>query len=410
MRINNAGHYEYCRWADKTDRHASPSIRDVSPIDFFQRNMQPIRRQLLDGNLVSGCHECYLQDQHGKVSGRQKQLLKTGVRLEQFEKTIASSPWITEWANPTTFNQLPQDWQIDLGNYCNSACIFCNPASSSRLAQEWKTMGFTNELPLPNWCDDPVLIKRFIDTLSASKHIQYLHFIGGETVITPAFETILQALVDAGINKTATIGFTTNLISWNDKVVELLLQFAGVNLGMSVEAFDVVNDYVRYPAKLSTVTATFHRWLSIAREHNWILQFRTTPTALTIHKLTTVYDLAWEHNITVESCNFLNEPQVLRPSVLPPDVRNNIVNGMQTWIAQHNIAGNDIINIRNPNTARLQMVQDLSSYINYLRHQVDDSDQLPDLIVWLKRIEEHRKNSIVDYIPEYEDIFRSAGY
>jgi sulfatase maturation enzyme AslB (radical SAM superfamily) len=410
MRINNAGHYEYCRWADKSDRNSGPNIRDIDPAEFFQQTMQPIRAQLVDGNKLPGCQECYLQDQHGKISGRQKQLLKTGVRLAEFEKTMVSSPWVNEWANPDKFSQLPQDWQIDLGNFCNSACIFCDPASSSRLAHEWKAIGFVDSLPLPNWCDDPTLVQKFVDTLKSSSHIRYLHFIGGETVITPAFETILRTLIAAGINKTATIGFTTNLISWNDTVIDLLTQFAGVNLGLSVVCFDTVNDYVRYPAKLDIVKTTFHRWLNLAKKQNWLLQFRTTPTALTIHKLTTVYDLAWEHNITVESCNFLNNPEVLRPSVLPQNIRANIIDSMQEWLNQHPAVGDDVINIRNPNTARLQMVQDLLSYINYLKNQPDESNLLPELVDWLKKIEARRKNSILDYIPEYEELFRTAGY
>jgi predicted alpha-1,2-mannosidase len=85
-------------------------------------------------------------EQHDKISGRQKQLLKTGIRLEQFEKTLASSPWVAEFAQGGTTSQVPQDWQIDLGNYCNSACIFCTPRWSSRLATEFKKIGIIEKI------------------------------------------------------------------------------------------------------------------------------------------------------------------------------------------------------------------------------------------------------------------------
>lgn len=406
MRITNSGKYEYCRWANDTGTHG---IHNTSPAQYFQQVMQPVRQTFLDGKMPPGCHTCKSMESHGKISGRQKQLLKVGVRVEQFDKTLASSPWVSTFANHDC-NQLPQDWQIDLGNYCNGACIFCAPAFSSRLATEWVKIGFTNELPPANWSDDPDLVQKFVDTLKQTPHIQYLHFIGGETLITPAFKVILQALIDAGINKTATIGFTTNLSVWRDDVVELLEQFQGVNLGMSVESFSIINDYVRWPVCLPTVFENIERWETVAKQNSWLLQFRTTPTCLTVGNLLKIYDYALDHNIIVESCNFLYEPEVLKPSVLPWSYRQNIIDNMQNWIDKNYVESETIVNIRNPNTVRSQLTQDLTSYVNYLKGEPDESNRLPELVTWLKRIEANRGNSVLTYLPEYEELFRSAGY
>lgn len=407
MRINNVGHYEYCRWATRSLQ--ATNIQDVSPQEFFQQHMEPIRQQLLAGESPAGCVECAAMEQHQKISGRQRQLLKVGVRVEQFEKTLVSSPWFDTFT-ADTFNQLPQDWQIDLGNYCNSACVFCSPSNSSRLAQEWQTIGLIKNLPPKNWTDNQDLIERFVNTLSQSPHIRYLHFIGGETVITPAFKTILQALVRAGLNRTATIGFTTNLTVWDSQVIDLLKQFRGVNLGMSVETFDVVNDYVRWPSKLPVVLENLDRWQEVAQQHSWLMQLRTTPTLFTVGSLLSVYDYAWSRRISVESCNFLTEPAFMRPSVLPASYRQPIIDRMQSWLDQHSVSGDTVINIRNPNVSQLQNYQDLQSYVNYLRDMPDESNRLPELIAFLKRIEAVRGNSILTYLPEYEELFRSAGY
>ena len=407
MRINNVGHYEYCRWATRSLQ--ATNIQDVSPQEFFQQHMEPIRQQLLAGESPAGCVECAAMEQHQKISGRQRQLLKVGVRVEQFEKTLVSSPWFDTFT-ADTFNQLPQDWQIDLGNYCNSACVFCSPSNSSRLAQEWQTIGLIKNLPPKNWTDNQDLIERFVNTLSQSPHIRYLHFIGGETVITPAFKTILQALVRAGLNRTATIGFTTNLTVWDSQVIDLLTQFRGVNLGMSVETFEIVNDYVRWPSKLPVVLENLDRWQEVAQQHSWLMQLRTTPTLFTVGSLLSVYDYTWTRRISVESCNFLTEPAFMRPSVLPISYRQPIIDRMQSWLDQHSVSGDTVINIRNPNVSQLQNHQDLQSYVNYLRNMPDESNRLPELIAFLKRIESVRGNSILTYLPEYEELFRSAGY
>jgi sulfatase maturation enzyme AslB (radical SAM superfamily) len=147
---------------------------------------------------------------------------------------------------------MPQDWQIDLGNFCNSACIFCGPNNSSRLAAEYKKLGLITKLPKKNWADNPEMLERFIEILDGTKNIAYLHFLGGETIITPAFKKILKKLIERGLNKTASIGLTTNLTVWEPEIIELLTQFKEINLGMSIECLHhEINDYLRWPSKIN---------------------------------------------------------------------------------------------------------------------------------------------------------------
>ena len=413
MRINNAGNYEYCRWiANKNANIKNANIKNTTPTEYFQQHMAPIRQAMLAGETVPGCSECAQMEQHSKISGRQRQLLKIGVRTDQFAKTLASSPWVAEFANDLNghTDQLPQDWQIDLGNYCNSGCVFCSPNSSSKLAAEYKKLGLLTQEPPPNWTDDPSLVQKFLDTLTQSPHIQYLHFIGGETVITPAFKTILEALITAGLHRTATIGFTTNLTVWRDDIAELLIQFQNVNAGMSVESFKTSNDYARWPSSLPTVFENMDRWIKLGQEHNWLMQFRTTPTILTVGDLLTVHDYAWNNNIPVESCNFLQRPEFLRASVLPLHLRTAIISRMREWLNVHAADSQQVINTRNPSFAKTQVVQDLESYVSYLEKEPDESWRLPDLIKYLKQLESNRGNCVLTYLPEYEELFRTAGY
>jgi hypothetical protein len=278
------------------------------------------------------------------------------------------------------------------------------------LATEWLKIGLIDSLPPNNWSDDPQLLQRVIDTLLQCKHIQYVHFIGGETLITPAFKIILQALIDAGLNKSATVGFTTNLSVWRSDIVELLEQFKSVNLGMSVESFDAVNDYVRWPVTLSTVMQNIAQWQQVAAKNSWLLQFRITPTCLTVGKMLPIYDYAWQHKITVESCDFLQHPKIMKPSVLPMTYRQPIIHQMQQWIDQHQVQSETVVNIRNPNTVSAQLIQDLGSYVAYLSQESDYSELMPELVQFLQKIERSRNNSILSYLPEYEELFRSAGY
>ena len=418
MRITNSGTYEPCRWMthnSDTRVDFTYNIKTVSPLTYFQHHMSGFRTELLQGRAPKICNDCHVMERHGKPSGRQRQLLKVGVQEKYFEKSLAGSPLRTAFDhsnnNQGNTNRTVTDWQIDLGNYCNGACVFCNPESSSSLATEFKRIGLIEQVPPPSWCDDPELLDRFVDDLTSSPNLQYLHFLGGETVITPGFKKILSALVNAGLAKNISIGFTTNLTVWSDSVVELLTQFQQVNLGMSIETLTPVNDYVRYPSQQAQTQELLDRWVALGHKHGWLIQLRITPTCLTVHELTTVYDYAWQHGTAVESCNFIDNPKFFRISVLPKHVRESAVDTLKSWIAAHPVANSDqIINTRDPNLAQQQIVQDANSYLNYLESAEDESHRLPDLVAYLKRLEASRGNSILTYLPQYEDLFRSAGY
>ena len=410
MRINNNGDYEYCRWSQDRFSSDSDNIRTTSPAVWFQKHNVNVRRAILSGEPVSGCKGCTLMEAHQKVSGRQRQLLKTGIKTETFVSSLKSSPWLPIFSaslDDGTTDQYPQDWQIDLGNYCNSACLFCSPAYSSRIAAEHKQLGLIQQLPPRAWCDDPALLAQFLDTLTSSPRLCYLHFIGGETLITPAFKKILSALISAGLHQQVSIGFTVNLTVWDQSIADLLIQFKEVNLGMSVECLHPANDYVRYGGNLVQTRALLEKWVTLGKQHQWFVSLRTTPTVLSVLHLHTVYQYALDNQLSVESCNFLNKPEFMRPTVLPAEYRQPVINKLQMFAT----AGDEqVINTRDPNRNQSQLAQDAASYINYLVNADDESHRLPDLVTYLKKTESVRKNSVLDYLPEYEKLLRTAGY
>ena len=69
-----------------------------------------------------------------------------------------------------------------------------------------------------------------------------------------------------------------------------------------------------------------------------------------------------------------------------------------------------IVNTRDSTVAHVQIRQDAESYIDFLDHADNESFRLPELISYLKRLESSRGNSIITYIPQYEELFRTYGY
>lgn len=415
MRINNTGTYEVCRWANDTLYDEKHNILNERPLEFFKNGMSEFRQSILNGELNQYCSRCHRMDGHGKPSGRLRQLNKVGVDVDNFEKSVVSSEFFSEFKHSNENNGdtdlYPTDWQIDLGNFCNSACVMCDPHSSSRIAAEFKKLRIIDSMPKSSWCDNKESLDKFIADLTSLPNIKYIHFIGGETLITPAFKTIATALISSGASKKITLGFTSNLTIWDDEIIDILKQFYQINVGLSVETLTPVNDYIRYPSKLDVVENILDRWVQLSKKQGWLIQLRVTPTCLSIADLPTVYDYAYKHELSVESCNFIESPAFMRPSVLPKKLRDNVISKFTTWISQHEQQpSHKIVNTRDPNVAKIQIVQDAQSYVNYLMNEPDESFRSTALVDYLKLIESNRKNSILDYLPEYEEFFKSAGY
>ena len=412
-RITNDGSFVPCRWQKTKVDNTRANISTVSPTEHFQTNMESLRRDLLDGKHISECQPCYDMEKYNKVSGRQRQLLKTGIELDNFEKGVQSSPYYNEFvstANGVKTSLLPVDWQVDLGNYCNGSCVFCSPYSSSSLATEFFKIGLIDSRPNRPWSRDPKLIKKFIDSIANTKNLKYIHFIGGETLIDPAFKTILKEMIRLNLH-TVSIGFTTNLLVWDDDMNDLLSQFSEINLGLSIETLHPVNDYARYPCKHKETREVLDKWIALANKNNWLTQLRMTPTWMTVESLHTIFEYALANNISVESCNFLHRPAFMRMNVLPKDLRQKAIDNLERWTQQHNTTSSSAeINTRNPHTVKQSIVADACSYLTYLKNAAYEPELLPELIEFIKKLETSRGNSILDYMPHYEEFLRSAGY
>ena len=89
MRITNSGTYEPCRWMAKTGEsrvNFDRNISTVTPQQYFQNHMAPLRADMLAGRSPEFCRDCKTMEQHNKPSGRQRQLLKVGVLEPYFAK------------------------------------------------------------------------------------------------------------------------------------------------------------------------------------------------------------------------------------------------------------------------------------------------------------------------------------
>jgi len=416
MTIKANGDMRFCRWAQRDKDHTSVNIRDVDPDTFFREHMSPIRQTMMRGEKYPGCDDCIVMEQYGKVSGRQKQMIKVGIDPDRFTQSFRTNTHVSEFRqsakNNGTTDLLPVDWQVDLGSLCNSGCVFCSERSSSRLRAELFKLGMIDKGRVnDDWTGDPLAIKKFTDVLAKTPRLHYIHFIGGETLMNKGFKIILQELVDKGINTECTIGFTTNLTIWDEGINSLLKKFKEVQVGVSIESLSEVNDYLRWPSKIAEVKPMLERYVTLSKDNDWCLTVRNTPTVFSVSKMSSLYEFCADNKINIESCNFLNKPEFMRTSVLPASIKQVAVKSLKHFIEKHGGASEDKnYNSRDRSDTLNVLLTDAESWVKYLEEAPDESYRANDLVNYIKKLESSRQNNILEYLPEYENFLRSAGY
>ncbi|MCB0377459.1 MAG: radical SAM protein, partial [Bdellovibrionales bacterium] len=81
--------------------------------------------------------------------------------------------------------------------------------------------------------------------------LEYIYFVGGEPLLIEPHLHFLKRLVDEGLAPQINIEYNTNLTIINSEILELWKSFRKVSLGVSLDGFGAVNDYIRYPSQFS---------------------------------------------------------------------------------------------------------------------------------------------------------------
>lgn len=425
VRISPEGNYRPCRWGDQ-DAGSTHNISNTTLTEYLQSDlMDSLRTEMLQGHSPKLCENCQYEQTTGKVSGRQRQLLKSAIIETEFDKTFCASPhWKNfeySYNNQGKTDLVPCDFQIDLGNTCNGACIMCPPRYSSRVTEDHKKLHqiepilFKDVPRLKNWTNDEQLVNKFVNELSELPSVKYIHFLGGETLYMKSFYDICNQMIDGGLAKETVMGTTTNCTVYDERIEHIIQNFKTVHLGLSIEAVTPVNDYVRWPSKIDSVLDYVNRFLELRQHHNLFISLRITPNIFSIYHLDQMLEFMINNQIIAESCNILYEPSCLRMELLPDNLKQEILNKLNALVNRYNLkrSKDQIINRRIPEKINEVISEVVFEYIDFLENY-EKPDNLEEdrqnLVKFLNAYESIHNNKILDYLPEYEEFLRSIGY
>ena len=212
-------------------------------------NLKKIRKDLSNGVWPLACQNCKNAEDNNVASMR-----------TIWNDELPSTP-ITEVMNPLDVRYL----DLTFGTKCNSKCMTCNLDLSDFWEEEYKIHYPETRNRVINRVSISIgTAQKLIDTFP---NVQRISFIGGEPTISDEHIEFLKMLIAKGTNKNIGLSYVTNLTGVTDELLELWDKFYRVHISVSIDGFDKVNEYIRYPFKWSKTETSLKTILKLCQDH-----------------------------------------------------------------------------------------------------------------------------------------------
>ena len=291
--------------------------RDTVHDTMNSESYKKARLEVLDGKKPKACLRCFAEEAKGMNSKRVEEIKNYP------EYTVDVAREVTDSTGYMKDVQL--DFvELRLGNTCNVACRTCNPASSSKWRNDYDALQKATTFQLTDyntlegfrW---PEREGFWEDLLQHCDNVKTFYINGGEPMLIKEHFAFLERLVELG-KTDIKLWYNINMTLMNEKVIELWRKFDHVKISCSIDDLGDRNHYIRYPTKWNDVEKNFLR----LKKENFEIDVTQTVSWMNYHTLGDFYNEFYnKHGIWVHH-NYVYDPDVLSPAVLPKEMRDDI--------------------------------------------------------------------------------------
>ncbi len=316
-----------CQESHKLSEDPQYNIQNMTLAEWF--NSEPVRAfrmKMFDAAGTDTCSRCYFEEAHSGTSRRHRSNQKSVIFTKQaFNESFQQSPhhdrFMFSKGMDGLSDTMPVDLHIDLGNHCNLACKMCWPGASTRIASQYVKWGLPAEQYLGvDWTKDDQVWTRFLVELVSIPKLKNIHFMGGETLLSPRLEQLVDYMIQHE-RFDVSFSFVTNGTVYRPELIEKLKQFPRVGIEISIETATRHNDYIRQGSRFEEVLTNIKKYKQLCTSSSVSVTLRPSISALSIGYYHTLLDFALTEQLLIKSLVVTN-PDYLNPSVLPGRVRD----------------------------------------------------------------------------------------
>jgi uncharacterized Fe-S cluster-containing radical SAM superfamily protein len=408
-------HHVYPESERQTYNIARMSIREW----MNSEPMKQVRRLMFGNRPNSICTKCYHEESYSASSRRHRCNQKSVIFTKtNFKESYEQSPGYDKFESSRLtgdYTGLPIDLHIDLGNYCNLTCKMCKPKASSSIAVQYVKWGIRDAQQYvgTDWTRNEEVWQRVLGEIAGIPNLSNVHFMGGETLITPRFEDFVDYMI-AHDRLDLCFSFVTNGTSFNESLLNKLKKFRRVGIEVSIETTTEHNTYQRQGTDNSVVLANIKRYIKHCNGDSITLTVRPAISALTIGYYHTLLRYCYEHKLIVK-CLLVTNPRYLDIQVLPDAVKQQYCESYYQLLEDLNLSHVDATvdhNESDPHQFDRIIKNQIDQCINLLNApRFDDADQLLDeMVPYCRRWDDVHSYDAIKLYPELAEEFIKRGY
>ena len=256
--------------------------------------MKSVRKKMLKGEWPEECVRCQREYNSGMNSRNiyernQLALLDT----ENYPNYIKAKAF-TQPDGEISLKDFPVSYlDIRFGNLCNLKCVMCSPIDSSQWYDDYLSLWggkhfyiggkkvkletdekgrLKTEKKIFDWSENQNLWAQMEKNKKTFKRI---YIAGGEPLMIHRQYDFLQQCIDQGIANQIEIEYNSNITVIPKKVWSIWKRFKSVVLGISLDGFGKVNNFIRYPSQWDKINRNL---LQADRQIGGNLFFHITTT------------------------------------------------------------------------------------------------------------------------------------
>lgn len=272
-------------------------VADLETFEDFHSDhrYRDIRDRILNGQKIKNCDVCYNLESKGIISDRIQDTIEWANRLDL--KTIDDLRNISQ----------PVFYDIRPSNKCNLTCRMCSPANSHLIEKEYKTIGLIDKSAKSVNKHRP----RF--DMIHYENLRQVCIAGGEPTVISEFYQWLDHCV-AEDHTDFAIELITNGTNITPRLKSLLPRFKQFNFVFSIDAYQDLNRYIRWPTEWDDVIDNW-RYL---RDQKHPVTLSTTISIYNISRLSELFEFVdREFPGTLIHPSLVSSPASMSPYLFP---------------------------------------------------------------------------------------------
>ena len=373
--LNDGGYIDHLYYSYET------SVEDAWNSDEYKN----IRIKMLNGERIPPCRKCYREEAMGIKSAR----------MVNNENYLSSLDELDPRGHCSTNKIKYVD--VRLGNKCNLKCRMCSPHSSDQWISDERKTGVRhisnkvlNSLENMDWFSKDYF---WDNLLSVMDNVTLLYFSGGEPALFGDEQSkLFKKCIEKGISKNIVLRYNTNLTIPLDRFFESWKEFKEVRINCSIDGFDKINDYIRYPSKWKQIESTLKSIYNYSQDPNYNISMivMTTVQMYNIFGLIDLFEYLKQYKL-FPLLNILNQPGHYNIRVLDQDKKEVVAKMLSRWFEKNKEWLNE--------NDKSKFYYKFLGVIGYLLNK-DQSHLYETFIDEARKLDHTRNQKIEDFVPE----------